>query len=304
MFEEDADWQNPVMNFVGEYQSGRAHALVECLGSDEAWITIEWGGSAWQLARWDIIGRLDTETLTVAYSNVTKSILTYDDGGELVTQEPEYEDGSGTITFHDDGTFTWHEDQSESGEDMLFEWVPVNMSGDETVRQDGERFETDIMIEGREETVQYAHFVNYTLGFEMDYDYERFTRIIEADREFFVSVWDDDQNPENYLEITHSSESAEAVAASVKEALSLTYDPYEEARELDRAGSCTYIEASVLKGTNTMGEQLELVYIIPADDGCFVATEHLVVEAAEGFGRRFACMLNTLAPLMETAQER
>lgn len=123
VFEEDPDWQNPVMNFIGEYQSDRAHALVECLGNDEAAITIEWGGSAEQLARWDIWGRLDTETLTVNYSGVTKSIVTYDDSGEVVSQKPEYEDGTGTITFHDDGTFTWHEDQSQYGTDMVFEWV-------------------------------------------------------------------------------------------------------------------------------------------------------------------------------------
>jgi len=125
VFAEDPDWQNPVMNFIGEYQSGRAHALVECFGNEEAWITIEWGGSAWELARWDIVGKLNTETLTIEYSGVTKSIVTYDDSGEIVSQEPEYEDGSGTITFHDDGTFTWHEDQSEYGEDMVFEWIPV-----------------------------------------------------------------------------------------------------------------------------------------------------------------------------------
>ena len=35
------------------------------------------------------------------------------------------EDGTGTITFNDDGTFTWHEDQSEYGVDMVFERVPV-----------------------------------------------------------------------------------------------------------------------------------------------------------------------------------
>ena len=125
LFEEDADWQNPVMNFIGEYQSGRAHALVECLGNDEAWITIEWGGSAADLARWDIVGRLDTETLTIAYSNVTKSIVTYDSSGEIMSQLPEYENGTGTIAFHDDGTFVWHEDQSEGGTDMVFEWIPV-----------------------------------------------------------------------------------------------------------------------------------------------------------------------------------
>ncbi len=126
VFAEDADWQNPVMNFIGEYQSGRAHALVECFGSDEARITIEWGSSAWELARWDIVGRLDTDTLTIAYAGVTKSIVTCDDSGEIVSQEPEYEDGTGTIRYHEDGTFTWHEDQSAYGTDMLFEWVPVN----------------------------------------------------------------------------------------------------------------------------------------------------------------------------------
>jgi len=76
VFEEDPDWQNPVMNFFGEYQSGRAHAIVECLGNDEASITIEWGGSATELARWDIFGRFDAETLTIEYSGVTKSIVT------------------------------------------------------------------------------------------------------------------------------------------------------------------------------------------------------------------------------------
>lgn len=126
VFEEDPDWQNPVMNFIGEYQCDRAHAKVECFGNTDAWITIEWGGSTAELARWDIVGRLDTETLTIKYSGVTKSIVTYDDNGEVASQEPEYEDGTGTITFNDDGTFTWHEDQSDYGIDMVFEWVPVS----------------------------------------------------------------------------------------------------------------------------------------------------------------------------------
>lgn len=122
VFEEDPDWQNPVMNFIGEYQSDRAHAVVECLGSDEAWITITWGGSVSEEARWDILGPLDTETLTITYSGVPKYIVTYDESGEVVSQVPEYEDGSGTVTFREDGTFVWHEDQSQTGEDMVFEW--------------------------------------------------------------------------------------------------------------------------------------------------------------------------------------
>ena len=68
---------------------------------------------------------MDTETLTIDYSGVTKSIVTYDDKGEVKSEEPEYEDGTGTVTFNDDGTFTWHEDQSVYGTDMVFELVPA-----------------------------------------------------------------------------------------------------------------------------------------------------------------------------------
>ena len=292
VFEEDPDWQNPVMNFIGEYQSGRAHALVECFGNEDAWITIEWGSSAWELARWDIVGRLDTDTLTIGYSGCTKQIITYDDNGEVKSQEPEYEDGTGTITFNGDGTFTWHEDQSVYGEDLVFEWAPAKLG-----RQDGERFEAVIVLEGMEETVQYEHVVNEALGFEMDYDYESFSRYSDPALECFISVWDGAGNPENYLEVTHSAEDAEAAAASVRAELSQEYDLLEGTRELENAGSCIYLEAAVLKGTNTMADQLRAVYIIPASDGCFVATAHFAAEAAEGFGRRFAYMMNTFSAL-------
>ena len=118
------DGQNPVMNFIGNYQCDRARALVECIGDDGAQITIEWGGSAWELARWEIIGVLDTETLTVEYSACRKTVVTCDDAGAVVSEEVEYEDGSGTIVFGADLTFTWHEEGAER-EDMIFEWAPA-----------------------------------------------------------------------------------------------------------------------------------------------------------------------------------
>ena len=162
-------------------------------------------------------------------------------------------------------------------------------------RQDGERFEDVIMMEGMEETVKYEHVVSKTAGIEMDYDYESFVRRSEADRELFISTWDNAANPENYLEVTYSAESAEAAKASVSEALSKEYDLTEETRRLDRAGDCSWIEASVVKGTNNMAPQIQTVYIIPASDGCRIATIHCAIEGSEGFGRRFAYMLNTLS---------
>ena len=164
-------------------------------------------------------------------------------------------------------------------------------------RQDGERFEDVIIMEGMEETVRYEHVRNAALGFEMDYDYESFTRLSDADSERFVSVWDDPGAPENYLEVRSDTGNAELVAEVVSAALSNEYDLYTDYVELDRAGRCIRIEASVVKGTNQMAQQLQSVYIIPAPDGCRVATAHYAIEAAEGFGRRFAYMVNTLTTM-------
>ena len=167
----------------------------------------------------------------------------------------------------------------------------------DTGRQDGERFESVINMEGMEETVRYEHVVNRTAGFEMDYDYESFLRQSEGDRERFLSIWDDPENPENYLEVKYDTGNAELVAEVISSALSDEYDVFSEYRELDFAGRCIYLEASALKGTNQMAEQLQSIYVIPASDGCRVATAHYSIESAEGFGRRFANMVNTLSVL-------
>lgn len=161
-------------------------------------------------------------------------------------------------------------------------------------RQDGERFEEVIILEGMEETVRYEHIRNETAGIEMDYDYESFVRHSESDRECFVSIWDDPENPENYLEVTYSEEDADTVAASVRETLSKDYDIIEESYTLDRAGSCIRIDASEVKDGGGTPDLLQMVYIIPAADGCRVATAHYSFESAEGFGRRFSYMMNTL----------
>ncbi len=128
VFEQNPDWQNPVMSFVGEYQCDQAQATVECFGFDEAWITIQSSGSAWETPQWDIVGSLDPDTLTISYTNCGKSLIVYDENGEIKSQDLEYEGGTGTIVFNDDGTFTWHEDQSESVDDMVFEWVEPTFS--------------------------------------------------------------------------------------------------------------------------------------------------------------------------------
>ena len=173
--------------------------------------------------------------------------------------------------------------------------TPRPESTDAPHRQDGERFETVITVEGMEETVRYEHIRNETIGIEMDYDYERFVRYTDGNSERFVSVWDDPAHPENYLEITFDTGSPELVADALSTVLSQEYDLTRVDRDLENAGRCIRIEASVIKGTNRMAEQLEAVYIIPAPDGVRLATTHAFIVESEGMWRRFDCMLHTLS---------
>lgn len=214
------------------------------------------------------------------------SAVTLEDGGDGTT----WIDENGLLYYlGEDGVL-----RARGYEDLYSEAPSAEA---EPVRQDGERFEAVIILEGMEEPVRYEHVRNASLGFEMDYDYENFVRSSDAERERFVSVWDDPANPENYLEVTFRAEDAETVAAAVREALSASYELDESERELERAGSCIRIEASVIKGTNSMADQIQIVTIIPAADGCRVVTERYSIESAEGLGRRFSYMLNTLSLL-------
>lgn len=163
--------------------------------------------------------------------------------------------------------------------------------------QPGEHFEGTVTLEGTEQTVHYEAIRNDALGFEMGYDYENFVRHSEADCERFISAWDNPDNPEIYLEITHSSDDAETTAASIAETLSAHYNVSRWEYTLDRAGDCIDLRGQVDKEGQMSIWELQMVYIIPADDGCFVAWGHYTQESAEGCGARFRSMMHTFAVL-------
>lgn len=164
-------------------------------------------------------------------------------------------------------------------------------------RQDGERFEAVITLEGMDETVLYEHVRNEAAGFEMDYECENMVRRSDAEGECFLSVWDDPNDPENYLEVKYDTGSAELAASAIRARYAGDFDLTEVTRSLAGTGDCIRIEASVIKGTNNMTDHLTAVYIIPAPDGCRIATAHAAIEASEGFWRRFDYMLDTLTLL-------
>ena len=183
---------------------------------------------------------------------------------------------------------------SDDGQIIVEETIET-ASPDE--RQDGERFEAVIVMEGMEETVRYEHIRREDLGFAMDYDYENFVRQSEGDRERFVSNWDDPADPQNYLEVSYDTGNANLVADAISAGLSDVYDLFQDERELDNSVKCLRIEASVIKGTNQMADRIQEIYIIPAGSGSIVARAYYAIEGAEGFGRRFAYMVRTLNTL-------
>ena len=160
-------------------------------------------------------------------------------------------------------------------------------------RQDGERFQDVIMLEGMEETVSYEHVKNDTIGIELDYDYENFERRSGSASECFISRYDNADDPQIYLEIFYSSESADSAASSIANSLSNDYDVIKESRALKNAGPCTCLDASATKDGQTP-DKLQTVYVIPLNNGCVVATAHYTFESADGFGHRFNEIMNTL----------
>ena len=175
--------------------------------------------------------------------------------------------------------------------------TPATAADSDLAMQPGEHFEGTVTLEGTEQTVHYEAIRNDALGFEMGYDYENFVRHSEADCERFISAWDNPDNPEIYLEITHSSDDAETTAASIAETLSAQYNVSRWEYTLDRAGDCIDLRGEVDKEGQMSIWELQMVYIIPADDGCFVAWGHYTQESAEGCGARFRSMMHTFAVL-------
>jgi hypothetical protein len=169
-----------------------------------------------------------------------------------------------------------------------------NSTESSSTMKNGDRFDDVIILEGMEETVHYEHVINESIGLEMDYDYESFVRYSDPAFETFISVYDDAQKPENYLEIVHSNETAESVADTIAEDLSKEYDITRTEMTLDHAGSCVKISASEDKNTHGTADMIYVVYIIPRDNGCLIAKESMYFEASEGFGRRFNYMVNTI----------
>ena len=116
------DGQNPVMNYVGDYECDRCSITIEADGDTDAKITVHWGSSATEATVWTMSGRFDPDTKRINYSDSTKTVMNFE--GEEEKDTVVYENGVGRIQFLDDGKLEWQDEQEvENVRGMVFESI-------------------------------------------------------------------------------------------------------------------------------------------------------------------------------------
>lgn len=117
----EEDGQSPVMNLVGTYVTEKATMNVQSNDKGEADITIEWPESVTSYTTWTMTGTLNSENMTVEYSNCVKTIFKLNDTGEVANKDIKYKNGKGKIVFNmNNATASWDDSQEHIGDDMLF----------------------------------------------------------------------------------------------------------------------------------------------------------------------------------------
>ncbi len=113
---------NPTAAYEGEWVAGRALLTIEAL-DDAITCTIRWGGSAFDEAVWEYECVYDEASGGLAApENGVKRIVTYGEGGEVLSDEVEYDDGAATFAIDGEGNLVWT-DLKENSDGMLFEKV-------------------------------------------------------------------------------------------------------------------------------------------------------------------------------------
>ncbi len=109
--------QDPFAVILGKYTAveQRANAVVTSPAVDTLQIVITGSGSAANFAEWKLTGKLD-DSLSLTFRDSVLRLLTYNENGEIINEETQYTDGSGTVVFDQDAIqFTWNDVKSGEG---------------------------------------------------------------------------------------------------------------------------------------------------------------------------------------------
>ena len=105
--------------FLGMWGCGRATIEITYKEETETYnVLVSWSSSAAEKAVWQYVCGFDGEKL-YSDENGTKSILTWDENGDVTTEEV-YSDGSAVFELDAEGNLTWTDKKENAAEDMIF----------------------------------------------------------------------------------------------------------------------------------------------------------------------------------------
>ena len=116
----EASAANPVKDYEGTYQYGRASLTVKATGKDSADITVEWANGASGNTVWTFSGSFDTDTYRINYSKGVKTDYTYDSKGNVSSKKVVYKDGMGRVQFHSKTELVWRDEKELEKGEMTF----------------------------------------------------------------------------------------------------------------------------------------------------------------------------------------
>ena len=97
--------------------------LVESGAEDtsDCYITVRQETGVDEVTNWYIEGTLDTETMTIEYSECRKAECKLDDNGVVVSEDNKYEDGTGRFVIDEmNQSITWIDDKEDAGKGLTF----------------------------------------------------------------------------------------------------------------------------------------------------------------------------------------
>ena len=118
---EQADYEE-AQSYVGRWGCDRATIDITDNGDDSFDVTVTWGSSAAEHAEWHYTCLFDVN-LHRLYSSEpgAKSVVTFGEDGEIVSDVPEYDDGEATFAIEDDGMLVWNDEKENAADGMRFE---------------------------------------------------------------------------------------------------------------------------------------------------------------------------------------
>ena len=122
-------FQNPAVNFAGNYYNNRTTLFVEADGTDNAKLTIVLAEDTKSRTVLNIDAKFNGDTNSIEYTNGTKKTVALDKDGNTVTEKEIYNNGTGKFVFGEKEA-VWN-DTTEKITDMVFKFgTPADMTTD------------------------------------------------------------------------------------------------------------------------------------------------------------------------------